>query len=72
MPLNVKFSREDRLKLRVYYQGIDEEKNNTYCVENGKWLLCDKNGEPEKPLHKRLKIIVHDASGIIGSTTIKK
>jgi len=70
MPLNVKFSREDRLKLRVYYQGMGEEQKNSYCFENGKWLLCDQNGEPEKLLHKGLKIIVHDASGIIGSTTL--
>jgi hypothetical protein len=72
MTLNVKFSRHDKLKFRIYYQGMDDEQKSTYCVEGGKWQLCDRKGEPVRPLTKGLEIVVHDATGIIGRTTLKE
>lgn len=72
MLLTVKFFKEDRGNYRVYYKGMGNAHGHTYCVQDGVWYFCSRDGEPESPLREGLEITIYDSTGIIGNTTIKR
>jgi hypothetical protein len=72
MMLTVKFFKEDRGNYRVYYKGMGNAHGHTYCVQDGTWYFCSRDGEPDSPLKEGLEITIYDSTGIIGNTVIKK
>lgn len=70
MKLSVMFYEHDRGNCRVYYKGMGEAKGRLYCVQEGVWMFCSKDGEPEAPLKDGVEITIHDSSGIIGNKKV--
>jgi hypothetical protein len=72
MWLTVNFSKEDKGNNRVYYKGMGNQHGHTYCLQEGVWYGCFRDGELDKPLKDGLELTIYDESGIIEKTIINK
>jgi hypothetical protein len=71
MFLSVNFSKHHPVKPRVYYDGMGNQHGHTYCVEEGIWFICSRDGEPESLLEEGTELTIYDETGLLGNTTIK-
>ena len=71
MLIEVDFVEHDPGNLRVYYRSRGRTKT-LYCVQDGEWYLCSKDGEPQGLLKEGLAVKIYDSTGAIGMTKIKR